>query len=191
MKHHFSLLSRPLGRLFCILGLFAALSSPAAASDYGCKVLLCLANPAGPKAVAQCVPPITQLWKDLAKFKPFPTCDLASTPNGNAYAKQVNAYYDVCPSGTAALPSGVTAVQGNVADKGAYLTNRPGWKGIGTGDGMEPQWQGDSYTSLPQKTCVGTHLGTATLHEEGGSGDTYWSTDTPVGCTTKSSCSTP
>ena len=49
------------------------------ASDYGCRVLLCLANPDGPTAVAMCIPPITQLWRDLARVppRPFPTCDEA------------------------------------------------------------------------------------------------------------------
>jgi hypothetical protein len=48
--------------------------APAKADDYGCQVLLCLSNPAGAMAVAQCVPPITKLYEDLAKGRPFPTC---------------------------------------------------------------------------------------------------------------------
>ena len=58
-------------RSACVIsGLTAILlTSQAQASDYGCRVLLCLANPAGPTAIAQCVPPITQLWRDLARLR--------------------------------------------------------------------------------------------------------------------------
>ena len=58
------------------------LSGNAIASDYGGKVLLCLANPNGPEAVSECVPPIEQLYSDLADGDPFPTCDEMSA-NGN------------------------------------------------------------------------------------------------------------
>ena len=79
---------------FSLLALAAGLTltSSAQASDYGCKVLLCLANPAGPTAVAQCVPPITQLWRDLARVppNPFPTCDEARP----AIAVQNTTWYD-------------------------------------------------------------------------------------------------
>lgn len=51
-----------------------ALPGVAMADDWGCEVLLCLSNPKGPTAVAQCVPPIKKLWRALAKGKPFPTC---------------------------------------------------------------------------------------------------------------------
>ena len=87
---------------------FAAvvISTHASASDYGCRVLLCLANPAGPTAVSQCVPPITQLWRDLARTppRPFPTCDEARP----AYAEQTTTYYDPCPEGTDALENGTS-----------------------------------------------------------------------------------
>ncbi len=59
-----------------------ALSSlPAHADTWACEVLLCLSNPAGPTAVAQCVPPISKLWKHLAKGKGFPFCDMGGGSN--------------------------------------------------------------------------------------------------------------
>lgn len=61
-------------KFFC--GLLLACGATAAhADDWGCEVLLCMSNPAGPTAVAQCVPPINRLWDHLKRGKPFPTCD--------------------------------------------------------------------------------------------------------------------
>lgn len=49
--------------------------APAYANDdWGCEVLLCLSNPGGATQYAQCVPPITKLWKTLAGGGSFPTC---------------------------------------------------------------------------------------------------------------------
>jgi len=46
----------------------------------GCLVLLCLAAPSW-RAVAQCVPPVTQVLRDLARGRPFPTCAMAGAGN--------------------------------------------------------------------------------------------------------------
>lgn len=48
--------------------------APAHASDWGCQVALCLANPGGPTQYASCVPPITKLWQALASGSPMPDC---------------------------------------------------------------------------------------------------------------------
>lgn len=50
----------------------------AQADDWGCQVLLCLANPGGPEQYSQCVPPIKKLWSALRHGDPFPTCDFGS-----------------------------------------------------------------------------------------------------------------
>lgn len=127
-----------------------ALCGSAHASDYGCRVLLCLANPAGPTAVTQCVPPITQLWRDLARVppRPFPTCDEARP----AIAVQNETWYDPCPAGTAALEAGVYALQ-----QGAPGTAVPSL-GIGEGDNLQPS-SGDNYVALTSKVCVARQLG--------------------------------
>ena len=52
-----------------------AATAPAHAVD-GCLVLLCLAAPSW-RAIPQCVPPITQVLRDLARGRPFPTCGMA------------------------------------------------------------------------------------------------------------------
>lgn len=67
----------------CIAGLLTItlclLSAPALAVD-GCLVLLCFAAPNW-RAVPQCVPPIRQVLRDLARGKAFPTCAMAGAGN--------------------------------------------------------------------------------------------------------------
>lgn len=94
----------------CLLLAVLFSSSAAKADDWGCEVVMCLANPAGPMAASACVPPITRLFAALSKKKPdpFPTC---ASANGAAAAQQGFNYFDACPSGSTALPSGSKAVQ--------------------------------------------------------------------------------
>lgn len=56
----------------------------AQASEHGCSVLLCMANPQGPMKLGECVPPMKKLFKDLAKGKVFPKCSFS---NGGASAQ--------------------------------------------------------------------------------------------------------
>lgn len=66
---------------------------PAHALD-GCLVLLCLGAPSW-RAIPQCVPPIRQLFHDLARGRPFPTCAMAGAGNHASHAwAQAPAY---CP----------------------------------------------------------------------------------------------
>jgi len=68
--------------------LFAALAVPASAPVHavdGCLVLLCLAAPSW-RAIAQCVPPVRQVLRDLARGKPFPTCAMAGAGNSASHA---------------------------------------------------------------------------------------------------------
>ena len=69
------------GKASHIAALFALttlslLSAPARAVD-GCQVLLCFAAPSW-RVIPQCVPPIRQVLRDLARGKAFPTCDMSS-----------------------------------------------------------------------------------------------------------------
>lgn len=52
---------------------------PARAVD-GCLVLLCLAAPSW-RAIPECVPPVRQLFRNLARGKPFPTCNMSGSGN--------------------------------------------------------------------------------------------------------------
>ncbi|AET95630.1 hypothetical protein [Caballeronia zhejiangensis] len=147
-------------------------SLSAHASDYGCKVLLCLANPAsngGPKGVGECVPPIDQLYHDLGRGRPFPTCDRADGNDGSSYAHQVSDPYDPCPATLRPAEHGAYVVQGQRRSGG----NKPGWWG---GDGSytlsEPPQVSESpsnysYTS-GARACVGQSIGsyTAGSYEE-------------------------
>ena len=75
-------------------------------APWGCTVLLCLANPNGPTAVSQCVAPIRQLWRDLRRGRPFPTCPMARGPQGGAFARLGYDAYEPCPPGTTELEPG-------------------------------------------------------------------------------------
>jgi hypothetical protein len=56
------------------------MATPPARAVYGCLVLLCLAAPSW-SAIPQCVPPVTQVLRDLARGRPFPTCAMSGAGN--------------------------------------------------------------------------------------------------------------
>lgn len=137
-------------RTLLLGGTLAASSILAQADDFGCTVLLCLANPAGPMAVAECISPIRKLYRNLARGKAFPTCDMASAPDaagGKSWAEHGVSYYDQCPTGTTALEAGAYAVR--AGGSSTYY--------LGIGEGDRPN-AGDA-NSLPSKICVGNRIG--------------------------------
>jgi hypothetical protein len=75
--------SQKLDRKFLWVAASGAISiaspSPVFADDWGCQVLLCLADPRGPETESECKPPIEKLWNALEHGKSFPTCDLNSS----------------------------------------------------------------------------------------------------------------
>lgn len=73
-----------------VLALYASAINTAKADDWGCQVLLCLSNPAGPEAVAECVPPIQRLWQALSARppQPFPSCGMGGGERGNRATHQ-------------------------------------------------------------------------------------------------------
>lgn len=68
-----------------LLAAVVALAPTTARAVDGCLVLLCLAAPSW-KAIPQCVPPVQQVFKDLAKGKPFPTCSMSGAGNSANHA---------------------------------------------------------------------------------------------------------
>lgn len=133
------------------------------ASDYGCKVLLCLANPAsngGPKGVAECVPPINQLYRDLRKGRPFPNCDLADGNDGSSYARVVFDPYDPCPPSLQPATPGSHVVQGqrNVAS-GNSQWNADNRLYTLKGPPQVSEPPGRDSESLGSRACVGKLLG--------------------------------
>ncbi len=142
-------------------------ASSAHASHYGCKVLLCLANPisnGGPKGVAECEQPIDQLYYDLSKGRLFPTCDLADGNDGSNYARQVYDPYDPCPAPLQPAARGSYVVQGQRKAGG----NKPGWWGSNgsytlAGQPQVSERQSDYSYSSGARACVGRSIGSYTV----------------------------
>jgi hypothetical protein len=63
----------------------ALLSPSAARAVDGCLVLLCFAAPSW-RAIPQCLPPIRQVLRDLARGRGFPTCGMAGAGNAAQHA---------------------------------------------------------------------------------------------------------
>ncbi|MCX2865372.1 hypothetical protein OOZ63_26455 [Paucibacter sp. PLA-PC-4] len=74
----------PIAAALSAAALLLGTNTPALALD-GCLVLLCLAAPSW-RAIPQCVPPITQLWRDLARGRAFPSCGMAGGGNAASHA---------------------------------------------------------------------------------------------------------
>jgi hypothetical protein len=64
---------------------FGAITPRQAQAVDGCLVLLCFAAPSW-RSIPQCVPPIRQVLRDLARGKPFPTCGMAGGGNSASHA---------------------------------------------------------------------------------------------------------
>jgi hypothetical protein len=92
--------SRLIGALAAAVGTLYA--HTATAAD-GCLILLCLAAPSW-RSIPQCVPPVTQLFRDLARGRPFPACAIAGA--GNAATHQWALAPSNCP------PQYVTVIDG-------------------------------------------------------------------------------
>lgn len=165
-------------KLLCVSALTSTFVGPTAAhaeDQWGCKVLLCLANPNGPMALAQCVDPIKRLYAAIFKPRPdpFPTCTMSSgegsQASGNYAYVAPPSYYDACPAGTNALP------QGSYAATGVYSNSTPTWPygpgyviagrvstGVGDGSGLYPV-TGEDAKPLPVKVCVANPVATQTV----------------------------
>lgn len=71
--------------LTIVVATTGALLPRAAQAVDGCLVLLCFAAPSW-RSIPQCVPPIKQVLRDLARGKPFPTCGMAGGGNSASHA---------------------------------------------------------------------------------------------------------
>ncbi len=155
---------------------FGLVAAPQARADnWGCEVLLCLSNPAGPMAVAQCVPPITRLYQAIFKWRPdpFPTCTMSngsdSSSGGNYAYVAPPSFYDACPSGTTAVEAGTYAAVGRTLTPSEQAAS-PRWRsrsyimtsgfvaGAGEGAGYYPS----TDNTMPTKVCGGNYLGQTT-----------------------------
>ncbi len=71
--------------LAIVVATTGALLPRAAQAVDGCLVLLCFAAPSW-RSIPQCVPPIKQVLRDLARGKSFPTCGMAGGSNSASHA---------------------------------------------------------------------------------------------------------
>jgi hypothetical protein len=72
------------GQTMLALASALVLAAPPALAVDGCLVLLCLAAPSW-SAIPQCVPPVTQVLRDLARGRPFPTCAMSGVGNSGSH----------------------------------------------------------------------------------------------------------
>ncbi|MBY4949546.1 hypothetical protein K6V92_23355 [Cupriavidus respiraculi] len=127
-------------------------AAPLQASEYGCRVLLCLDNPAdngGPKGVAACVPTIDRLYRDLHLGRPFPRCDEAGS---DTYAVQVFDPYDPCPAPLQPAAAGVLVAPGR-------MEVREGRRRMVATGPARPSMATHGDGALGERACVGQWLG--------------------------------
>lgn len=65
-----------IGMALAMLSMFSTTSAHAAD---GCKFLLCIAGPWA--SISQCVPTVREVFRDLARGRPFPTCSMSGAGN--------------------------------------------------------------------------------------------------------------
>mgnify|MGYP005951965165 FL=1 len=135
---------------------------------WGCEVLLCLANPNGPRAVSECRPPIDKLFDCLSWRHPckFPSCPMAGDGN---YAKQLSDGFDPCIlQGMEDAPQG-WIVEGNINDNNQFKTDRRKNKLLRKNNASY-NWGGEHWFKATEdspghwggtKACVKGYQGTA------------------------------
>jgi hypothetical protein len=136
-------------------------SSVAQASDWGCQVLLCLASPGGPTQFAECVPPISKLWKELTKIppSPFPDCGMEDGNDGTSYAKQIVDAYDPCPPGMSTVPVGSIIVEGKKkVGQAPWEAQQPYGYDVSSPEATSQPNTDNAYDKGPL-ACVGTMTG--------------------------------
>ncbi|MEX3844301.1 hypothetical protein [Paraburkholderia sp. BR10882] len=149
---------RALRRCAIVLNAFvgAAIFAPgtARADDWGCQVILCLANPGGPEQYGECVPPIERLWAALRHGDPFPSCDFGAGGSRGTSAVNVFAGTGYCredllywggPEQSELLCDARGAI--NVEIDGALYTRV--WWGASGADHTITEFYGAGSTQLP------------------------------------------
>ena len=123
------------------------LSPPAHADLWGCEVLLCMANPAGPIAAPACDPPMKRLWRHLGKRgAKWPSCPQANNLSTNTAIAMRPALTHECPEHLVVPPDPDSQHQASCnASKvievrvSGQLTNRT-WVGIQVPGQSEPMF---------------------------------------------------
>src|SRR5450631_1512720 len=94
--------------LAVVVALTLSAAAPAARAVDGCVVLLCLAG--NWSQIPQCVPPVQQLFTDMALGGSFPSCALASAPSIPATAPVLSSAAGGVASQTNAIAASSTAL---------------------------------------------------------------------------------
>lgn len=128
-------------RLFlpAIIGSLAMFSQDARASEWGCKVLLCLSSPEGPKQ-KECKPPLEKLWKHLRDGGSMPSCD---EDKSSSLKRVFGNPYPVCPKGLTETTGWVAIVGGKE------------WNAAGPVEYPSSGDSGGTDTAYRPKACVG------------------------------------
>lgn len=108
--------------LVCVV-LWATFTSTATRAADGCLVLLCLAAPSW-KNIAQCVDPVREVLKDLAKGKPFPSCSMSGA--GNSAGNRWSSAPAYCPVQYTAFSYGESTTTAYCTYDGAIEVNVSG-----------------------------------------------------------------
>ncbi|MCD8339477.1 MAG: hypothetical protein LUC43_04665 [Burkholderiales bacterium] len=157
--------------LFCLMGIFCGVGLAESAcaeeheltsdEEWGCQVLLCMANPNGPKAVSECVPPITKLYSCLYRIKnpcSFPTCPMAGDGN---YAKPLSDTYDPCTlQDMEDAPAG-WIMQGNLTDTSKFSVKGHQYHLKAGGSSYNYAGTASDGSGNSSKACVRNLQGTA------------------------------
>lgn len=161
-----------IAKVAVFLVLLGFLSAAHAESDeeWGCKVLMCLANTkGGPKAHHDCIDPIDRLYNEVLrpprgkKPRPFPRCSSAGGGNGTQMGSN---YFDPCPEGTQALTEGTRATQLSATEFQIVRAGRASLDlnaivvGIGEGENVGGRLSGAGGA---RKFCVANHVGNITV----------------------------
>lgn len=145
--------------IVAVSGMLSFLPATAVASQYGCTVVLCLSNPNGPEAVAECIDPIQQLRRDLRRGLSFPSCEDAES-SGGTRIQFSGSRYEPCPSGTRDLPAGEYALPAATESSNGATVVQVMSPVVGIGDGANALPSGNEVQTYPPKTCVGQLTGT-------------------------------
>ena len=100
----------------------AVMATPAQAVD-GCQVLLCFAA-SNWREIPQCVPTMQQVLRDLARGRPFPTCNMPGA--GNSASHQWASAPDFCPPQYTRINEGVNGPVYSCDYDGAVAVNIDG-----------------------------------------------------------------
>jgi len=124
--------------------------------DYGCRVVICLGNPAsngGPRAPDTCAPAIDRMYDDLRHGRGFPQCK-----ESDMTVRQDNTPYDPCPAGTTATPAGAWVVQGQRKAGARPYSGGESFVLDGTPKPSVADLN-SGYAYYGPQACVGSHVG--------------------------------